>query len=302
LGWEEVVEVFPIAASFCGRCDTDLVPLVETVATPRFPAQVLRFARSIIGSNHLAAFALDDGGAPQIILTADGDPSCLSHSASDVFINRFWTRDPINCAQFSEIDLGGGVVIGTPANEFQRIPYRRYCYTRSGWSAVGANLIERLSLLRRRNDRTIRIDFYRSREAGGYGKDVLERIASSADLVLALMSRHSFGVLPPQKASSRKSYEDLIRRIAPQLTRREVEVCAGIALGLSSAAIGDTLGIGINTVLTYRKRAYARLNISSHHELLRAVFAAATMLGIEGRAENYAAGNAAETSKQIWPH
>lgn len=40
--------------------------------------------------------------------------------------------------------------------------------------------------------------------------------------------------------------------------------------GKGSEAIALALGIGINTVLTYRKRAYARLG-TSHNELMRLV-------------------------------
>jgi len=42
-----------------------------------------------------------------------------------------------------------------------------------------------------------------------------------------------------------------------------------IASGLSSHVIALELGISINTVLTYRKRAYARLDISSQNELMQ---------------------------------
>jgi DNA-binding CsgD family transcriptional regulator len=89
--------------------------------------------------------------------------------------------------------------------------------------------------------------------------------------------------------NSRPALERLVRCIAPDLPQREVQVCAGIALGLNSEAIGQTLGIGINTVLTYRKRAYARLQISSHNELLWAIYSAATAVGVR------------DWPQQLWP-
>jgi len=55
------------------------------------------------------------------------------------------------------------------------------------------------------------------------------------------------------------------------LSDRERQVCALIALGVTSEGIGLRLAIGLNTVLTYRKRAYARLGISSQNELMRRV-------------------------------
>ncbi len=50
---------------------------------------------------------------------------------------------------------------------------------------------------------------------------------------------------------------------------RETEVCAAIVQGMTSEAIALKLGISVNTVLTYRKRAYMRLGISCQNELLR---------------------------------
>jgi DNA-binding CsgD family transcriptional regulator len=66
-----------------------------------------------------------------------------------------------------------------------------------------------------------------------------------------------------------EDFEERLLAIAPDLTTREREVCALIALGVSSEGIGLRLGISLNTVRTYRKRAYTRLRISSHNELLR---------------------------------
>ena len=60
-----------------------------------------------------------------------------------------------------------------------------------------------------------------------------------------------------------------LKTVAPLLSPREVEVCIRIMLGVTSEGIGIDLGISRNTVLTYRKRAYARLNISSQNQLFR---------------------------------
>jgi DNA-binding CsgD family transcriptional regulator len=41
--------------------------------------------------------------------------------------------------------------------------------------------------------------------------------------------------------------------------------------GMTPEAIALHLGISVNTVLTYRKRAYGRLKISCQNELLRLI-------------------------------
>ena len=51
------------------------------------------------------------------------------------------------------------------------------------------------------------------------------------------------------------------------LTPRERVVCLGILTGYTSESIGINLSISVNSVLTYRKRLYEKLHISSQNEL-----------------------------------
>ncbi|MTJ84214.1 MAG: helix-turn-helix transcriptional regulator [Telmatospirillum sp.] len=53
------------------------------------------------------------------------------------------------------------------------------------------------------------------------------------------------------------------------LTRRELDVCARSLLGMTAEGIALDLDIKKSSVLTYRKRAYARLGISSQTQLFR---------------------------------
>jgi len=56
------------------------------------------------------------------------------------------------------------------------------------------------------------------------------------------------------------------------LTSREAEICAYITQGYSAIAISLILNISINTIATHRKRAYAKLGISSQRELFSLVY------------------------------
>jgi hypothetical protein len=52
---------------------------------------------------------------------------------------------------------------------------------------------------------------------------------------------------------------------------RAVTRCDHVAVGPSPEGIALGLGVSLDTVLTYRKRACARLGISSQNELLRPI-------------------------------
>jgi LuxR family transcriptional regulator, activator of tox operons len=67
-------------------------------------------------------------------------------------------------------------------------------------------------------------------------------------------------------------FAEYLKIHCPGLTDRERTVCSLIAIGMTSEGIGIHLGISINTVLTFRRLAYAKLKISSQAELLRVLF------------------------------
>src|SRR5262249_46720277 len=56
------------------------------------------------------------------------------------------------------------------------------------------------------------------------------------------------------------------------LTPREAEICAGIVLGYTVTGMSLNLNISVNTVATHRKRAYAKMRISSQNELFARYF------------------------------
>ena len=56
------------------------------------------------------------------------------------------------------------------------------------------------------------------------------------------------------------------------LTHRESEICAYITQGYSAIALNLILNISINTIATHRKRAYAKLGISSQRELFSLLY------------------------------
>jgi DNA-binding CsgD family transcriptional regulator len=69
------------------------------------------------------------------------------------------------------------------------------------------------------------------------------------------------------------------------LTEREKAVCFGILTGHTSEGIALNLKISINSVLTYRKRLYEKLRISSQNELFCLVMNAAQSASNGGQAE-----------------
>ena len=98
----------------------------------------------------------------------------------------------------------------------------------------------------------------------GVGQDTIRRLATFGTLVAPFLRRRgrSFGAARPGEQVDERVDRWLQRRF-PMLTRRERRVCALTMIGKSSGEIATALGIGPATVITYRRRAYQRLGISS---------------------------------------
>ena len=94
-------------------------------------------------------------------------------------------------------------------------------------------------------------------------------IANSVNLLMPLLWRHGRKYFAPLQRWRESNFAALLGQLEPSLSERERQVCALMAAGLTSENIALKLGVSLNTVLTYRKRAYFRLQISSQNDLLR---------------------------------
>ncbi len=117
-----------------------------------------------------------------------------------------------------------------------------------------------------------RLNFYAGGRYGRFADSDISRIMGSADLLLALLVKHdATGFETNRRTRLRIVSRTRLRLVSPKMPQREAEVCTAIMLGMTSEAIALKLGISVNTVLTYRKRAYGRLNISCQNELMRLI-------------------------------
>ena len=102
--------------------------------------------------------------------------------------------------------------------------------------------------------------------------DQVMELQGAAGTLLALIAKHaSLRDMLGNPVKSRGSTEEIEYRLlrAPhKLSQREIQVCAGILRGVSLEGTATALNIGLETVATYRKRAYVKLGVSCKNELL----------------------------------
>jgi DNA-binding CsgD family transcriptional regulator len=236
-----------------------LAKLICSIGTSRFDDSFMALARDVCNCEHITIFRRSDCSPPQVLLAANNGPSQIAHETARKYVAHYWQLDPVHRVQNGRDVLQ---LIELQNVEIDDSNYRHDCY-------MSVGLDRRLSLLRKLANETIQINAYSKRSTGRSANGMLE-IASNLEALLALLLKHR-----EQATSDLNSFTNTFRqrlRLAcPTLPERELEVCVSIANGLSSEAMAIEWGISVNTVLTYRKRAYSRLNISSQNELMRLV-------------------------------
>ena len=236
--------------------------LIDALGSPAFVPSLFSAMRGIVGCEHVTAFAWPEGGAPRLLYAADAGGVGAARAAASRYLSGYWPDDPAN--RMASATLGdNGLALRLLATDLPTGGYRRECYTTLG-------LVDRFSVLRCAGLGQVRMNFYRARTAGRFSDDDMDRIIEAAPVLLALLMQNE----PPPAAlpTAAAAMDARLRQACPVMSMRERQVCVGIGRGLTSEAISLDLGIALNSVLTYRKRAYAKLGISSQNELMRLAF------------------------------
>lgn len=123
--------------------------------------------------------------------------------------------------------------------------------------------------------------FYRENGRAAFPVQALDWMDRKGRLILRILQKHAQCMvarpgMPPASAPTREQLFESVRlaltRDDTSITPREAEICAAIVLGYTVLGISMNLGISVNTVATHRKRAYAKLQISSQNELFARYF------------------------------
>lgn len=236
--------------------------LIGGLGTDAFPRLLFAFANALTRAHHVTAFVSSRAQPPRV-LVAENSGSCpVSSGIAALYSTSYWQQDLVN-----EVTWGcpgrDRWMIHTSASEITQSDYRHACYT-------AVSLSGRVCVTFGPPDDCLRLNFY-SRAGSQFSGEDLGHIAEWSDILMTMLRRHA-SLLPPEPKAPAAGYSEALRRLPVALAEREIAVCDGIMRGVGSEGIALELGISINTVRTYRKRAYTRLGITSQNELMRLVF------------------------------
>jgi len=129
-------------------------------------------------------------------------------------------------------------------------------------------LAGKLSVIKRMSDQVLALSLYRSREAGPFtAKDRAKLEVYQGYLAAAIHRHYCWELHQDMPLIERIKNLFLVLSASKRLSEREALVCAYVLLGYSNEAIALNLDLSFHSIVTYRRRAYAKLGVTSQSEL-----------------------------------
>jgi DNA-binding CsgD family transcriptional regulator len=221
-------------------------------------------------------FVFDEHVSPALACAASIGPRELAIQVGKLYMGSVYHQhDPnIELIQQEETKPSVPMIYRLHVDDIADRDYRENIY-------LANNLLERVSIIDQMDGHWIIVSLYRDNPTGPFSQNDIELITKNAPLLFTLMGKH-LAILPPPPWQSgtrppKEVLEKLVATLSTDLTPREIQVCARAILGMTNNGIGLELGVKTPTVATLRKRAYAKLNISSLNELFALCLANSTI-------------------------
>jgi DNA-binding CsgD family transcriptional regulator len=242
----------------------NLAVVVEGIGTERFGTALAEFLRPLSGVDHCTVFQLA-GNAVDVVALSSCDP----HHPMTLMVEHFvreeiWRKDPV----FSKARTLLATTSRLIRLDVNDINDRAYLRLRTlNYPQAGDGIV----VCGRRDNADFCLSVVRDIPNQPFGPEATEQLSAVADTLISAIAKHvSVLTHRPNVKLALTDLSEIEKCLITRsdLRRREVEVCARIIVGLSAAGISLDLGVGEETVKTYRKRAYGRLNIGCERELL----------------------------------
>ncbi len=240
-----------------------LADLVARLGEPDFAGQLMLALHALCGADMCSGFAIS-AGRPQALFARSVDPSrsAFARIATLRYVQKYWKRDTATAYTLGRAHRSVKT-IRRPSSVIRDIDYRHECY-------AAGEVVERLSICRS-GTVPIVVNAYRDRESGPFAPVEIDRFEGAAPVLMAALEKHQQLVAAAREAVLPTAINAQIKQRASidnaGLSQREAQVLAAILSGMDQNAIAQAIGIKPSSVITYRRRGYAKLGVQSRAEL-----------------------------------
>jgi DNA-binding CsgD family transcriptional regulator len=235
--------------------------LLSATGTAALAPTLFEAIDRVMPVREIYGFELRRGQAPSPIVSL-GRGEGASRRV-DAYSARYYAGDPLGIAMRRTRPGFALQLHRIDPRDIDDVEYRYECYEQPRFG-------EKICLVMERGESWLVLSLFRPLASAGLSMDTGARLRDLANLVLPMLAKHR--ALTVGDTTVGQSFiariEARLSATYPALTARERDVCARTLGGMTAEATAFDLGIGQSSVLTYRRRAYQRLGISSIHQLL----------------------------------
>lgn len=234
--------------------------VMGALGSETFAGEVTNAVARLAHVDRLYLFALQ--GAPldaeALVQVYEPDKPPIEHTT---YLRHYLPMDPVQRVMETATPAQGLVQIRVEPRDIVAAGYRQ--------KLEDAGILERVSWLQGGHHASHCMTVARKSRSGPFRKAELDLLGGFARLLMPLARRHQFltGAAQMRGPHAIPEIECRFGRRFPQLTLRERQACARAVVGMTAEGAALELGIALSSVLTYRKRAFRRLGVSSAGEL-----------------------------------
>jgi DNA-binding CsgD family transcriptional regulator len=254
-----------VAAAEGSPMPTGLTDLIDGIGNADFGQRLLGLFQHACGADGFAIYHMSEDAVRDVAAEMREDSAIARRQVALYLENQRWRRDPMIAQARQHLGMHSAGLVQASLRELPRADFRDVIYDRT-------NICDRVLLCGRSAGGMIGLSIVRTAEHGAFTAVDMMRLTDVCSVLMSIVGKHVEIVhRRPKLTRALTSLEHIHRCLnaaATALSPREAEVCARILYGMSFGGIAIDLGIGEETVVTYRKRAYDRLGIATQRELL----------------------------------
>lgn len=258
------MQLTPLSVDASTPNDALAMDLIAAIGAKDFAAHLIAAVHPALPVNHCTVFALQGSGRVEVVSSASviGDVATVTAQA---YADMGFDRQDSNMVWLSRRKTAQRVQywLGHQfAEDVANAQYRRVCYGETG-------IRERLSLLVLFPDGyRVAISLYRNHAYADFSPADLTWLRGAARWIGATVRQH-VGLRSASPAAAAPG--PLQGKLMALLSGRERELVSHVLDGCTTKEAAQRMGIAQTTALTYRYRAFARLDVRNQRELLSRV-------------------------------
>jgi DNA-binding CsgD family transcriptional regulator len=241
--------------------------MLATVGTPGFGAALMRTGREMLDADYCSLFAFGTEDAPVCLASNGITSNYLALVAAEKYTHQHWRNDPLLTCR-PRLRRADTLFFPGIGDNVRSAHHYRECFD---LLRIG----DRITFLYGDNELFLRLSFYRFVDRPTFMNGEIDTAHRAQAFFRTATARH-YGLISTSGSHAlrcipdRASMRERLRTLNAALSPREIEVCAMILQGITAEGISIEIGVSKTSVVTYRKRAYAKLGIATRNELFAA--------------------------------